>query len=114
MNTTKIYHNPRCSKSRQALAILQAKEVNPEIILYLDAALSGDMLQDLIDRYAGDAIDFVRTKDVRKDGLAVPDRDSDIIKLLVSKPRYLERPIVDHGTRVVLGRPPENVLELFE
>ena len=114
-NMAKLYHNPRCSKSRQALALLESKNITFDPILYLKTALSKSVIQDLISRYDGDAIDFVRTNEAEyrdSEHLVSEIESVQYLCNIISKyPRILQRPIFDDGEKVFIGRPPENILE---
>ena len=109
----RIYHNPRCSKSRAALALLEARGVDVEIVDYLNAPPSRATLAALLDKLRVPPLDLVRGDDreIAKRAAAAPD---EILDLLAAHPRELQRPIVEVGRRAVIGRPPERVLELLE
>ncbi|TFH86101.1 arsenate reductase (glutaredoxin) [Billgrantia azerbaijanica] len=110
-----LYHNPRCSKSRQALALLEARGVAVHIRRYLDEPLSETELRDLMSRLDADGQALVRTQEPEWQGLDVDLHDQEqVIAALVAHPRLLERPIADDGRRAVLGRPPEDVLALVD
>lgn len=108
-----LYHNPRCAKSRQALALLEEHGAEVRIRRYLDEPLSERELRDLMSRLDADGKALVRTQEPEWKGLDVDlDDQEQVIAALVAHPRLLERPIVDDGQRAVLGRPPEDVLSL--
>lgn len=110
-----IYHNPRCSKSRQTLALLQEKGVEPEIVQYLETPPDAATLKELLNKLGVSARDLLRKgEDAYKDhNLNDPKlSDDELIAFMVKYPKLIERPIVVKGSRAVLGRPPENVLEL--
>jgi arsenate reductase len=110
----KIYHNPRCSKSRQTLAFIEDANIKPQVVLYLQDGLTSEELHTAIEAYGFEnAGDLLRTKDIRKDGLSVPESVDDIVRFLVKNPKYMERPLVLKGKRAILGRPPENVQHLL-
>ncbi|MGM0783021.1 MAG: arsenate reductase (glutaredoxin) [Pseudomonadota bacterium] len=110
-----LYHNPRCSKSRQALALLEEHGAEVRIRRYLDEPLSERELRDLMSRLDADGKALVRTQEPEWKGLDVDlDDQEQVIAALVAHPRLLERPIVDDGQRAVLGRPPEDVLSLVD
>jgi arsenate reductase len=114
--STRIYHNPRCSKSRQTLALLREKGIEPEIIEYLRRPQTAEELQALLALPGLAARDLVRVKEqgwqeLGRD-LASLD-DAEIVAILADNPPLLERPIVVHGGRTCMGRPPENVLDLL-
>ncbi len=111
-----IYHNPRCSKSRQALALLEEKGIEPECILYLKTPPTVETLRTLVQQFDGTVRDLLRTGEpIYKDlGLANPDlAEDDLLEAIAAHPRLLQRPIVVRGTQVVVGRPPERVLDIL-
>jgi len=96
--TITIYHNNRCGKSRDTLALLKAEGIEPEIVAYLDTPPDAATLRDLI----------------RKLGFADPSLSQDaLIDAMVANPKLIERPIVVNGNKAALGRPPENVLAIL-
>lgn len=110
-----IYHNPRCSKSRQTLALIRERGVEPEIVEYLKAPPDAATLKALLDKLGFGARDLLRKGETayRELGLADPAKSEDeLIAAMVANPVLIERPIVVKGERAVLGRPPENVLKL--
>jgi arsenate reductase len=112
-----IYHNPRCSKSRQTLALLEERGVTPEVILYLETPPSAVQLRELLGKLGIPARQLLRKGEeaYREMGLADPDLGDDaLVDAMVRAPRLIERPVVVRGDRAVLGRPPENVLELVD
>lgn len=111
-----IYHNPRCSKSRQTLALLEDNGITPTIVKYLDDTLDAATLSGLIKQLGlAKAHELVRNKeaDYAIAGLSADSSDKDVIAAMVAYPKLIERPIVVHGDKAVLGRPPENVLALL-
>ncbi|MDA9095151.1 arsenate reductase (glutaredoxin) [Porticoccaceae bacterium] len=111
-----IYHNPRCSKSRQTLEILRSKGVEPEIMLYLETPLDKPTLVGLLKKLAISAAQLVRRseQDFKDNNLGASDvTEQQLIDAMLKYPKLIERPIVVVGDRAVLGRPPENVLELL-
>ncbi|MED5239176.1 MAG: arsenate reductase (glutaredoxin) [Pseudomonadota bacterium] len=111
-----IFHNPRCSKSRQTLALLEENGVTPSIVKYLEDTPDATALKALIDKLGLDkAHDLVRNKegDYKTAGLSKDSSDEDVINAMVQYPKLIERPIVVRGDKAVLGRPPENVLTLL-
>jgi arsenate reductase len=116
MATYTIYHNPRCSKSRQTLALLQEHGVSPQVIEYLKTPPSQDELKELQQKLNLPIAHMLRTKEKEfsQAGLNAPGVSDDIIrKALAEHPILLERPIVTCGDKAVIGRPPENVLALL-
>ena len=111
----KIYHNPRCSKSRQTLALLQEKGVEPEVVLYLDTVPTNDELKILLAKLQIRPMQLVRKGEaVWKEKYKGKElSDDEIIAAMISNPKLIERPIVVKDNKAVLGRPPENALELI-
>ena len=111
----RLYHNPRCSKSRQTLELLRQHQIEPEIILYLDSPPSITELSDLLTKLAFRASDLLRKgESIYKEKVKPYDlTEQDLLALMVEYPKLIERPIAVCGKRAVLGRPPENVLELI-
>ena len=111
----KIYHNPRCSKSRATLAILRECGVDLEIIDYIATPPSKATLRELMRKLGGPALAMVRTEDQEfRPHAQRALTDEEVVDLLAAEPRLLQRPIVELGESARIGRPPERVLELFE
>lgn len=110
-----IWHNPRCSKSRQTLDLLKREGHDPAIRLYLDAAPSEDELRAAQTALGLPAIAMMRPQEklFKELGLAKTDTEAKLIAAMASHPRLIERPIVFNGTRAAIGRPPEAVLEIL-
>ncbi|MEX1198948.1 MAG: arsenate reductase (glutaredoxin) [Pseudohongiellaceae bacterium] len=110
-----IWHNPRCSKSRETLSLLQERGIEPSVRLYLEDAPGEGELRDVIDRLGLRAIDLVRTKEVefRDSGLNRKATDDELIAAMVKHPKLIERPVVMADGKAVLGRPPEKVLDIL-
>ena len=116
MSAYKIFHNPRCSKSRQALQILQDNNCDIEIINYLETDLNVSLIKDVLHKLSLKPRDILRTSEQDyKDNNLKEDNfsDDDLIDYMIKHPKLIERPIVIKGHRAVLGRPPENVVELI-
>jgi len=111
----KIYHNPRCSKSRQTLNLIQEREENIEIIEYLKDNLSVIELEEIIEKLEISPIELVRKKEqIWIDNYKGKDlTDKEIVERMVKHPKIMERPIVINGNKAIIGRPPENVLEII-
>lgn len=112
-----IYHNPRCSKSRQSLALLEEHGVKPQIVLYLDSPPSEAGLRGLLGKLGMSARELMRKgEDVYSDkGLADESlSEGQLIAAMVAHPILIQRPIVESGKQAVIGRPPENVLGLLQ
>lgn len=111
-----IYHNPRCSKSRQTLQLLQDKGISPEVVLYLETPPSAKTLKTIIAKLGlSSARELMRTKEeeYRDQGLAHENSESKLIAAMVATPKLIERPIVVNGDSAAIGRPPENVLAIL-
>lgn len=109
-----IYHNPRCSKSRQTLELVREQGIEPEIVEYLDTPPSADELKAILKKLGKTAAEIVRKKEAKEEGIDVGALDEDaLIKALVAHPRAIERPIVVKGAKARMGRPPESVLEIL-
>ncbi len=117
MSRFTIYHNPRCSKSRQTLGLLTENGITPEIIEYLKTPLDQVKLNAICDKLEKEPLEWMRTNEVRfkELGLSKNDKRSrdEWMSILADNPILIERPIVVSGDQAVLGRPPENVLELI-
>jgi arsenate reductase len=111
----KIYHNPRCSKSRATLALLRERGLELEIIDYITSPPSKGTLRELLRKLGGPALAMVRTEDQEfRPHAQRALTDDEVIDLLAAEPRLLQRPIVEIGGAARIGRPPERVLELVE
>lgn len=115
MSEFTIYHNPRCSKSRNTLALLEEKGVTPKIVLYLDAPPDRKQIKRLLSLLGMSAAELVRRgeQDYKACGLDSNSSGDEIVDAMAAHPKLIERPIVVKGKKAVLGRPPENVLELI-
>lgn len=111
----KIYHNPRCRKSRETLAIIENKGINPEIILYLEDVPTQKELKEILSLLKIKPEVLLRKGEkIYKEKFKGKElSDSEWIKVMVNNPKLIERPIVVKGKRAILGRPPENVLALI-
>ena len=108
-----IYHNPRCNKSRQTLALLEARGIKPRVIEYLKTPPSAAELKRLLNLLAINPRQLLRAKEAKETGLDDPSlSDAELIAGMVKNPIVIERPIVVTGERAVLGRPPEAVLKI--
>jgi len=114
--TIVIYHNPRCSKSRQGLALLRENGVEPEIVEYLKDPPSTDELEAILRKLSMEPRELMRRKEPEYKDLGLANEGLSrgrLIAAMVEHPRLIERPIVVAGDRAVLGRPTEKVLELI-
>ena len=111
----KIYHNPRCSKSRQGLSLLQESGKEFEIIKYLEDQLTKKDLEDIISKLDIKPIDLIRKNEAiwKSDYKGKTLTDKEVIEAMVKHPKLIERPIVINGTKAVIGRPTEAILEII-
>lgn len=109
-------HNPRCSKSRAALALLEQRDTPLDVRRYLEQPLSVAELADLAKRLGRPALEWVRRgeDEFRAAGLSAASKEKDVLAALAAHPILLERPIAIRGARAVVGRPPERVLDLLD
>lgn len=115
MSVITLYHNPRCSKSRQALALLEERGAEVRVRRYLDEPLDEAELRDLLSRLDADGTALVRTQEPEWQGDEADLQDQErVIAALLAHPRLMERPIADDGRRAIIGRPPEDVLALID
>lgn len=113
--TVVIYHNPRCSKSRATLALIQEKGIAPKIIEYLNAAPSESELGAILSKLDMAPVDLMRTgEDEYKEHIKGKDLSrAEAIALMVKYPKVIERPVVVNGDKAAVGRPPESVLDIL-
>ena len=113
---TTIYHNPRCSKSRETLQLLQDRGITPDIVLYLETPPDAKTLKDLLKKLGLKPRQLMRTKETEYKAMGLDNAnlsDEQLIAAMVECPKLIERPIVVHGKKAALGRPPEQVLEIL-
>ncbi len=112
-----IYHNPRCSKSRETLRLLRDRNIEPQVIDYLREPPDEEQLKALLKQLGLEPQKIIRFKELRAKELVLSPEDDrseeEWIRLLVENPRLLERPIVVANKKAALGRPPETVLEIL-
>lgn len=115
MTEITLYHNPRCSKSRAALALLEERGVQPDIRRYLEDAPAESALRDLLRQLDLTAAELVRRGEpvYRELGLSRKSSEDELIAAMAAHPILIERPVAVAGDRAVIGRPPENVLALL-
>ncbi len=113
MQTLTIYHNSRCSKSRETLEILQNQGLEPTIVEYLKTPLDIEQLKALRAHFS--LKEFVRTNEAvfKTLGLSLDD-EAGVLKAMLDEPKLMQRPIVVYKNKAAIGRPPETVLVLFE
>ncbi len=115
MNVT-IYHNPRCSKSRQTLQLLKDKGIEPSIIEYLKTPPTVEVLSDILQKLAIEPRDLMRKKEAEYKELGLSDLSLPrevLLKAMSENPKLIERPIVLANDKAAIGRPPEAVLEIL-
>ncbi|MCC5885832.1 MAG: arsenate reductase (glutaredoxin) [Gammaproteobacteria bacterium] len=114
MSNVVIWHNPRCSKSRATLALLEERGIEPEIVLYLEQPPTAAELQRVIGMLGIAPAGLIRRGEqtYKELGLAAADANA-LIAAMAEHPILIERPLVIHGQRAALGRPPEQVLEIL-
>ena len=111
-----IYHNPRCSKSRQTLALIQERGLEPTVIRYLDTPPTKETLFDLLSKLNASPRDIIRKGEDAYAAMGLENSelsDDQLIDAIVQAPNLLERPIVVKDHQAIIGRPPENVFELL-
>ena len=111
-----LYHNPRCSKSREALTLLQAQGCTPEVVLYLETPPTAKQLKELLAKLGISARQLLRkTEDAYKELNLADEKLSEaaLIKAMIANPKLIERPIFINDGKAVIGRPPENVLSIL-
>ncbi len=115
MTLVTIYHNPECSKSRQTLALLEARHRELRIVRYLESPPSKSELADIVKMLGVAAVDIVRTGEdaYRASGLTADSSESDVLDAIVTAPKLMQRPIVICGDQARIGRPPESALEII-
>ncbi len=116
MSDVIIWHNPRCSKSREALKLLQEKGIEPKIYKYLDEHPTKEQIKEVLKMLGVGPREIMRTKEkiYKELGLKDVSDDEKLIDAMVEHPKLIERPIVIKDGKAVLGRPPAKVIELVE
>ena len=116
MTDLTLYHNPRCSKSRGALELLEARGLTPTVVRYLETPLDAAQLRDLLARLNLSARQLLRSGEDEYKALNLGDSslsEAQLIDALAAHPKLIERPILVVGDKAVIGRPPEKVLEIL-
>ena len=113
--TVTIYHNPRCSKSRQTLQLLRERGIEPEVVEYLSDPPTPGRVRELVTMLGISAHDLLRTKEAPYEslGLSATSTEAEIAEAIATNPILLERPVVVCGGKAAIGRPPEKVLEIL-
>jgi arsenate reductase len=109
-----LYHNPRCSKSRATLALLQEKGIEPTIVEYLKTPPTVAELTAVLAKLGMTPKELVRSKEAKEAGLDLDAADQDLIAAMVANPSVIERPVVITQTQARIGRPPESVLDILD
>ncbi len=115
-DTVTLYHNPRCSKSRQTLELLEKRNMTPDIVKYLETPPDAATLESILDMLGLEPRELMRKGEVEYQelGLANPELSREqLIQAMVDNPRLIERPIVIKNGKAALGRPPERVLDIL-
>lgn len=115
MSEVTIYHNPRCSKSRQTLELLKEKSIEPDVVEYLKTPPNAAELKDILSKLGLSADELMRKKEAiyKELGLAGVSDENELITAMVNNPKLIERPIVIKGDKAAIGRPPESVLDIL-
>ncbi len=115
MSEVTIYHNPRCSKSRQTLELLKEKSIEPEVVEYLKTPPNAAELKDILSKLGLSPDELMRKKEAiyKELGLAGVSDENELITAMVNNPKLIERPIVIKGDKAAIGRPPESVLDIL-
>ena len=114
--TVTIYHNPRCSKSRAMLALLEEQGITPKVVTYLETPPSASALDKILKALSKSPRDLMRKGEAPYKELGLDDESltrKDLIKAMVENPILIERPIVTKGAKAAVGRPPESVLDIL-
>ena len=111
----KIYHNPRCSKSRQGLALLEKSGKDFEVVKYLDEVITTQELENVISKLGIKPMDLIRKNEAiwKSDYKSKTLSDKEVISAMIKHPKLIERPIVINGTKATIGRPPETILNII-
>lgn len=116
MTDLTLYHNPRCSKSRGALELLEARGLTPTVVRYLETPLDAAQLVRLLGKLGIDARQLLRTGEDEYKTLNLADHSlsqAQLIAAIAAHPKLMERPILEAGDKAVIGRPPEKILEIL-
>ena len=116
MTDLTLYHNPRCSKSRGALELLESRGLTPSVVRYLETPLNATQIQSLLAKLGLSARQLLRTGEDEYKTLNLADAslsEAQLIAAIAAHPKLMERPILEVGDKAVIGRPPEHILELL-
>ncbi|WP_430445968.1 MAG: arsenate reductase (glutaredoxin) [Pseudomonas piscis] len=116
MTDLTLYHNPRCSKSRAALELLEQRGLAPTVVRYLETPLDAAQLRSLLGKLGIGARQLLRTGEDEYKELGLADTslsEEELIAAIAQHPKLMERPVLEAGDKAIIGRPPENVLEIL-
>lgn len=116
LSDTIIFHNPRCSKSRETLSLLESQGIQPTVVRYLETPPSAEELDRILTQLGMEPQELMRTKEDRYEELGLAGKTlsrQEAIRVMVENPVLIERPIVVRGNKAVIGRPPERIKELL-
>jgi arsenate reductase len=116
MTDLTLYHNPRCSKSRGALELLEARGLTPNVVRYLETPLNAAQIKALLGKLGISARQLLRSGEDEYKMLQLADEslsEAQLIDAIAQHPKLMERPILEVGAKAIIGRPPENILELL-
>ena len=113
MSNVTIYHNPRCTKSRQTLALLNQRGIEPTIVEYLKTSPDEATIRSILKMLGIEAAQLIRSKEHKALGLPGNTNAAELIRRMAAHPEIIERPIVVVGAKARLGRPPEQILEIL-
>jgi len=116
MTDLTLYHNPRCSKSRGALELLEARGLTPTVVRYLETPLDAAQLERLLGKLGITARQLLRTGEDEYKALNLADESlsqAQLIAAIAAHPKLMERPILEAGEKAAIGRPPEKILEIL-
>lgn len=116
MTDLTLYHNPRCSKSRGALELLEARGLTPTVVRYLETPLNAAQIKALLGKLGISARQLLRSGEDEYKMLQLADEnlsEAQLIDAIAAHPKLMERPILEVSDKAVIGRPPENILELL-
>ncbi|WP_309497883.1 arsenate reductase (glutaredoxin) [Sulfurovum sp.] len=116
MSKVTIWHNPRCSKSRNAATLLEEKGVDAEVVKYLDTPPSKEKIQDVLKMLGISARELMRTKEAIYKELDLKNEDDEdkLIEAMAQNPKLIERPVVIKDGKAAIGRPLENIVAILD
>ena len=117
MQAVTVYHNPRCSKSRAVLALLEENDIEADVIDYIESPPDVATLKSLVKKLGVELRDILRRNEPEYDELGLDDmtlNEAIVLDLVSRHPQLIQRPIIVQGDKAIIGRPPENVLTFLE